>query len=679
MSRHIIKYLAGTAIVLGAIYVLLAAVVISSDPAVLGSASTRRLLLGVGFLAFCASLIAVWFVASRLEIPLDKLTSALKLATRGDYDAAPLTGGRDGPSELVDAFDTMREQLKTSVITRDYLDRLLSSMRDAIIVVGPDEKIVRVNAAAADLLDYATDALIGQPLATVVHRDIKGPSGHAPSTATPFDGVFRKRDGSPIAVSYTVSDVRNDRGELEGRILTAQNAAERKRAEQRIRYLARTDSLTKMANRMQFQHQLQQGIARAKRTGQYLALLYLDIDRFKDINDTFGHGAGDTSLEIFAQRIMAELPEGAVGGRLAGDEFAVILSGFERIEAMADAVTETADSLLKAIGRPFHVQGEEIFITTSMGAAYYPGDGDNVIDLIRNGDAALYQAKKAGGNCLERYSSDMNTVAVERLMLKSKLRRSFEREELRLHYQPKYNLRTGRVEGMEALVRWDLPDRGLVYPSDFIPLAEETNLILQVGDWVLNRVCEDYRLWQRSLPSPGRVSVNLSLKQLQQQRFLENVRAIFKRHGVSPTCLELEITETTLMDDAERTIRILDALYGMGLHLAIDDFGTGYSSLSALQQFPISTLKIDKSFVHDIAVDQGDATIVATIIKMARSLNMDVVAEGVEWQEQLDFLREHKCDYVQGHLFGDPMTAEGLLELLIDQEEGSNQYRTLFG
>ncbi len=679
ISQHLSRRLAVAAIALCAVYALLAAMVLSSDSALLGASGARWLLFGVGFVALAAALVSICLVAKRFATPLDKLTSALERAARGDYDAAPLEGGRDGPDELVDAFDQMREQLKASVITRDYLDRLLSSMRDAIIVVDPDDRIVRVNAAAASLLDYEDDALIGQPLADVVDRDIEEPSTEPSSSATPFDGVFRRRDGSPIAVSYTVSDVSNDRGELEGRIIAAQNVAERKRVEQRIRYLARTDSLTKMANRMHFQHQLQQGIARAKRTGQYLALLYLDIDRFKDINDTFGHGVGDTSLEIFAQRILAELPEGAVAGRLAGDEFAVILGGFERIEGLTDAIVETSDALLKAIGRPFHVQGEEIFITTSMGVACYPDDGDNVIDLIRNGDAALYQAKKAGGNCLERYSSDMKTAAVERLMLKSKLRRAFEREELRLHYQPKYNLQTGLVEGVEALVRWDLPDRGLVYPSDFIPLAEETNLILQVGEWVLNRVCEDYRLWQRSLPSPGRVSVNLSLKQLQQRKFLENVRAIFRTHGVSPTCLEFEITETTLMDDAERTIQILDSLYGMGLHLAIDDFGTGYSSLSALQQFPISTLKIDKSFVRDVAVDEDDATIVATIIKMARSLKMDVVAEGVESQDQLEFLRKHECDYVQGHLFGDPMTAEGLLELLIDQEEGSNHYRKLFG
>ncbi|MBN1237646.1 MAG: EAL domain-containing protein, partial [Gammaproteobacteria bacterium] len=333
---------------------------------------------------------------------------------------------------------------------------------------------------------------------------------------------------------------------------------------------------------------------------------------------------------------------------------------------------------LRAVGRPFQVHGEEIFMTTSIGVSLYPRDGDNVIDLIRNADAALYQSKKAGGNWYELYSPDMNTAAVERLMMKSKLRRAFERDELRLHYQPKYDVKTGRIEGAEALVRWDLPERGLVYPSDFIPLAEETNLILQIGDWVLNRVCADYRNWQRHLPSPCRVSINLSLRQLLQQRFLDRVRDTFRSHGVSPTCLELEITETTLMEDTARTIRILDALYGMGLHLAIDDFGTGYSSLSALQQFPISTLKIDQSFIRDVAIDRDDAAIVSTIIQMGHNLKLDVVAEGVESEEQLRFLRRHDCDYVQGHLFGDPVDADSFVEILLAEAEGTGKHRALF-
>ncbi len=263
-------------------------------------------------------------------------------------------------------------------------------------------------------------------------------------------------------------------------------------------------------------------------------------------------------------------------------------------------------------------------------------------------------------------------------MLKSKLRRAFERDELRLHYQPKYRISTGRIEGVEALLRWDLPERGLVFPSDFVPLAEETNLILQLGDWVLNRVCADYRTWQRAVPSPCRVSLNLSLRQLKHRRFLDQVRDTFRAHGVSPTSLELEITETTLMEDPERTVRILDALYGMGLHLAIDDFGTGYSSLSALQQFPISTLKIDQSFVRDVAIDRDDAAIVDAIIQMAHSLRLEVVAEGVESEAQLEFLRRHGCDHAQGHLFGAPVSADEFCQLLLAESAGTGKYRALF-
>jgi EAL domain-containing protein (putative c-di-GMP-specific phosphodiesterase class I) len=263
-------------------------------------------------------------------------------------------------------------------------------------------------------------------------------------------------------------------------------------------------------------------------------------------------------------------------------------------------------------------------------------------------------------------------------MTKSKLKRAFERDELVVHYQPKYNLETGEVFGAEALVRWELPERGLILPSDFIPLAEETNLIIEIGEWVLDKVCEDFRLWQRSVSSTGRVSVNLSLKQLRQRNFINRIKSILRSHEVSPTSLELEITETTLMENPERTIRILDQLYGIGLHLAIDDFGTGYSSLSALQQFPISTLKIDKSFVRNIATDPADATIVDTIIQMGRNMNMDVVAEGVELEEQLNFLQKLGCTYVQGLLFGNPMSSDNFLELLLAQADGTDTHRALF-
>ena len=556
----------------------------------------------------------------------------------------------------------------------ELFDRLLGTMNEALLVTDKAGRIERANAAAAQLLGRSDADLRGQSAEELIASNDR----RSGDSSRPREGRVTRPDGITVNVSYTVSELRDEAGEVEGHIYSAQNIDERKRIERRIRYLARIDSLTKIANRMQFQHLLQRDIARARRARQYLALLYFDVDRFKDINDTFGHAAGDTSLEIFVRRVVAELPANAYAGRLAGDEFAVVLSGFTNLDALIAELPQVAARILRVTGKPFDVHGEEIFMTTSIGIAVYPRDGDNVIDLIRNADAALYQAKKAGGNCFEVYSTDMNTAAVERLMMKSKLRRAFERDELRLHYQPKYSLKTGRIEGAEALVRWDLPDRGLVYPSDFVPLAEESNLILQLGDWVLNRVCADYRAWQRFVPSPCRISVNLSLRQLQQRRFLEQVRETFRSHGVSPTSLELEITETTLMENPERTVLILDALYGMGLNLAIDDFGTGYSSLSALQQFPISTLKIDRSFVRDVAIDRDDAAIVDAIIQMAHSLNLEVVAEGVESPAQLDFLRRHGCDYAQGHLFGDPVNALELGEMLVADAGGSGKYRALF-
>ncbi len=606
--------------------------------------------------------------------PLRAVTASLQNSANGELDSSGF-GDTEELGELAAAVNAMRTNLRSSTISRDYLDRLLSSMGEGLLITNAAGKVERANAAAVELFKQDEAALIGK-LADdlILTSDRRRTEGVA---SRPREGTVPRPDGTTVSVSYTVANVR-DGDTLQGKVYAAHNIDERKRVEQRIRYLARVDSLTKVANRMQFQHLLQQAIARARRGQQYVAMVYLDVDRFKDINDTFGHAAGDTSLEIFARRMLAELGENSHAGRLAGDEFAALIMGFEQLDAMQRYLNDLAPRLLAATGKPFQVHGEEIFLTASMGIAIYPRDGDNVIDLIRNADAALYAAKKAGGNCFEYYSSDMNTEAVERLMLKSKLRRAFERDELRLHYQPKYRISTGRIEGVEALLRWDLPERGLVFPSDFVPLAEETNLILQLGDWVLNRVCADYRSWQRSVPSPCRVSLNLSLRQLQQRRFLDQVRDTFRAHGVSPTSLELEITETTLMEDPERTIRILDALYGMGLHLAIDDFGTGYSSLSALQQFPISTLKIDQSFVRDVAIDRDDAAIVDAIIQMAHSLRLEVVAEGVESEAQLEFLRRHGCDHAQGHLFGDPVPADKFCELLIAESAGTGKHRALF-
>jgi diguanylate cyclase (GGDEF)-like protein/PAS domain S-box-containing protein len=518
-------------------------------------------------------------------------------------------------------------------------------MNEAIIVTSDDGIIKRINRATTILLGYDDEELLGNSIEFIVDTNKTPALVDNSSTGVPKEAFFESKFGESIPVSYTCSVVAGQNGESADRIYAAQNITERRRAERRIRYLARYDALTKIPNRMQFQHLLQRSIARARRSDNSLCMFYVDIDHFKEINDTFGHLAGDTTLETVAERLVTALPENSIIGRLAGDEFAIIVNDLGPTGGDKVDTDKMAKSVLERLADPFFVQGHEVFMTASLGVAYYPNDAANVIDLIRNADAAMYSAKKAGGNIFHFYKPRMNEAAVERLMTKSKLKRAFERDELRVHYQPKYNLETGEIFGAEALVRWELPERGLILPSDFIPIAEETNLIIELGEWVLDKVCEDFRYWQRSVSSGGRVSVNLSLKQLRQPNFINRINSIMRGHEVSPTSLELEITETTLMENPERTIKLLDQLYSLGLHLAIDDFGTGYSSLSALQQFPISTLKIDKSFVRDVANNPDDATLVGTIVQMGRNLNMDVVAEGVENELQLVFLQSLDCTF----------------------------------
>ena len=645
----------------------------------LGTRSRQTSLVWIGAATLATILICgfvIWLIVHLQAERIRALTVQAEKLSAADFgEPLPVVSG-DLLGELAGVFNDMRDKLKLTTISRDYVDSVLSSMNEAIIVTAQDGTVTRVNSATTRMLGYRANELIGHPIDLVVDHRKGRPLETDTRPGVPKEAFLLSKDGERVPISYTSSSIVAN-GDFQGhRIYAAQNITERRKAEKRIRYLARIDALTKVPNRMQFQHLLQRAIARAKRKDQRIGLFYIDIDNFKEINDTFGHLAGDATLETVAERLREALPEESVIGRLAGDEFAVIIDKPDDDEE--GSLDKSARRLLDRLAEPFFVQGHEVFMTASMGVAFYPTDAPNVIDLIRNADAALYHAKKSGGNVHAYYSPEMNEAAVERLMTKSKLKRAFERDELLVHYQPKYNLQTGEVTGAEALVRWELPERGIILPSDFIPLAEETNLIIEIGEWVLDRVCEDFRYWQRSVSSPGRVSVNLSLKQLRQPNFISRISAILRSYEVSPTSLELEITETTLMENPDRTIKILDQLYALGLHLAIDDFGTGYSSLSALQQFPISTLKIDKSFVRDVATNADDATIVGTIIHMGHSLQLDVVAEGVESEDQLNFLQAHDCTLVQGLLFGDPMSADSYLELLTAQADGTDEHRTLF-
>jgi diguanylate cyclase (GGDEF)-like protein/PAS domain S-box-containing protein len=637
----------------------------------------RGLLASVTLPLLVVGLAGAWYIARQLAGPISALVKSADRIGQGDYTRPLAVVRHDELGDLQFALERMRQKLNETTITKNYLNTVLNSLSDAVLVASPEGIVKSCNEAARKLLGYQEADLLGKPLVSFIdeeHRTAFDLTNAAPEAR---ETVLRTASGQTIPVSMASSAITTEDPPFQGNIYVARNITERKRAERRIRYLARYDTLTKMPNRMQFQHLLQQAIARARRSHRSLALLYLDLDRFKEVNDTFGHAAGDRTLEILSERLTRNLSKDMVIGRLAGDEFAMFIDDLPMDVDNRASIGSLARTLLDEISRTFYVNQQEVYLTASVGVAICPYDAENVIDLIRNADAAMYHSKQNGGNSCAFYVPEMNAAAVERLMLKSKLRRALERDELVILYQSKVDLRTGRVVGAEALLRWRLPGHGDISPSHFIPLAEETSLILDIGEWVLNRVCSDYREWQKSVPMPGRIAINLSLRQLKQASFIARCRAMFRKHEVSPACFELEVTETTLMTDPKRTIGLLNELYAMGLNLAIDDFGTGYSSLSALQQFPIGTLKIDQSFVRDVAVDSDDAAIVRTIIDMGKSLDLEVIAEGVEATEQLEFLRRHGCYYAQGRLFGDAMDAGKMLGILSGQVGGAAHHEAL--
>jgi diguanylate cyclase (GGDEF)-like protein/PAS domain S-box-containing protein len=637
----------------------------------------RGLLASITLPLLALGLAGAWFIARQLAGPISALVKSADRIGQGDYTRPLAVVRHDELGDLQFALERMRQKLNETTITKNYLNTVLNSLSDAVFVTSPEGIVKSCNEAAQRLLGYREADLLDKPLVSFideVHLNAFDLTNSAPEAR---ETVLRTASGQTIPVSMASSSITTEDPQFQGNIYVARNITERKRAERRIRYLARYDTLTKMPNRMQFQHLLQQAIARARRNQRSLALLYLDLDRFKEVNDTFGHAAGDRTLEILSERLTRNLSKDTVIGRLAGDEFAMFIDDLPVDVDNRASIAGLARTLLDEISRTFYVNQQEVYLTASVGVAICPYDAENVIDLIRNADAAMYHSKQNGGNSCAFYVPEMNAAAVERLMLKSKLRRALERDELVILYQSKVDLRNGRVVGAEALLRWRLPGHGDISPSHFIPLAEETSLILDIGEWVLNRVCSDYREWQKIVPEPGRIAINLSLRQLKQASFIARCRSVFRKHGVSPTCFELEVTETTLMTDPKRTIGLLNELYAMGLNLAIDDFGTGYSSLSALQQFPIGTLKIDQSFVRDVAVDSDDAAIVRTIIDMGKSLDLEVIAEGVEACDQLEFLRKHGCYYAQGRLFGDAMEAGKLLGILASQTGGTAHHGAL--
>ena len=434
----------------------------------------------------------------------------------------------------------------------------------------------------------------------------------------------------------------------------------RKEAELRLTFFANHDALTDLPNRALFNQRLTQALARAQRFSKMAAVLFIDLDRFKVINDTLGHDAGDRLLKQLAERLRECLREADTVGRQGGDEFVVL------IEDVADPaqVADVGQKILETVARPFLINGQEFHVTASIGISIYPDDGHDQQALLKNADIAMYRAKEQGKNNQQFYSVQMNQHSCERLALETSLRRAVERNEFLLHYQPKVDMRSGRITGVEALVRWQHPDIGMVPPAQFIPLAEETGLIASIGEWVLRTACAEAQSWvARGLPPIG-VAVNLSARQFARDELAAAIMRILRETGLDPRLLELEITESTVMHNADRAAGVLQQLKQLGVRVAIDDFGTGYSSLSYLKQFPLDELKIDRSFIVNSVSERRAQELVRAIIAMGKSLKLRLVAEGVDSVDQFRFLREASVDLIQGHLFSKAVPMEELLSML---------------
>ena len=436
-------------------------------------------------------------------------------------------------------------------------------------------------------------------------------------------------------------------------------ALQRIESEARLAYLAQFDPLTGLPNRALLADRFSQMIVQAARRGSKLAVLFIDLDEFKAVNDTLGHAGGDGLLREVAVRLQCAVRTGDTVARISGDEFAIVLADLERPE---DAAL-IAQKIIDSFGTAVEVEGKEVFVTASVGIAAFPADGADAEALIGAADAAMYRAKQSGRNAYQFFTAEINQRSRARVQLGADLRRALEREEFTLFYQPKYLLASREPCGAEALLRWKHPERGMVPPSEFIPVLEETGLIVPVGEWAMRRACEDLKSWHSAACGIGGVSVNLSARQFRQPDLHERIKLLVSSSGVDPRLVELEITESQLMQDPHHAIHVMRSLCDAGMSIAIDDFGTGYSSLAYLTRFPVSALKVDRSFVRDMPHDKNDATIVRTIIEMAHSLGFTVIAEGVETEEQARLLHLLRCEQGQGHLFGRPMTAQELIRL----------------
>jgi diguanylate cyclase (GGDEF)-like protein/PAS domain S-box-containing protein len=548
---------------------------------------------------------------------------------------------------------------------------LVQHSQDIITVHDAQGLTLYESPAASRVLGYPPGALVGRiPFDSIHPKDVARARAafegmlEGERAVAPIEFRFRHAEGHWIHLEALGNNLMNHPG-IHGVVLTSRDVSERKNAEKQAQYLSQHDVLTGLPNRLLMQDRLHQAISQARRNGGLVALMFIDLDRFKMVNDSFGHVMGDTLLKQVAARLIRCLRDTDTVARLGGDEFTIMLPDATN----AQVVGEVAQRILSEFTRPFNDGEQEMYVSASIGISLFPRDGANPDELVKHADTAMYSAKDSGRNNYRYFTEDLNHEVREKVMLESGLRRAIERGELRLFYQAKIDLATNRIIGAESLVRWQHPTLGLISPAKFIPVAEESGLIVPLGEWVLRAACEQVRAWQRE-GLHLQVAVNVSARQFQQRNLAEVVMGVMADSGVDPQFVEIELTESAIMNHPEASISTLERMKSRGIAISIDDFGTGYSSLSYLKRLPLDILKIDQSFVRDISTDYNDAAIVRAIIGLARSLGIKVIAEGVEDDSQLSFLNAYGCNYGQGYLFARPLDAPTFFELIRKQGTG---------
>jgi diguanylate cyclase (GGDEF)-like protein/PAS domain S-box-containing protein len=551
--------------------------------------------------------------------------------------------------------------------------KFLDNTTEALLVTDAEGTIIEVNTAFEEMAGFKREEVLGEnPRILKSDRHDKAfyekmweqlnARGH-------WQGEIwdRRKNGEVYPKWLSISTVHDERGKLTHYVAISADISDVKQNQERLEYLAHYDQLTGLPNRLLFNDRLQQAIRHATRTQQQVAVIVLDLDRFKEVNDTLGHSAGDALLVEVAAQLNNSIRGSDTVCRMGGDEFIIMMPAVGEV----DNVIDIAQKLLSAFSRPFCINGNDVYITPSIGISMYPQDSKTQETLIKNADTAMYHAKREGRNNFQFYQESMYNTVLERLTLKSRLHQALDRDEFQLFYQIKVDSVTEEVVGAEALIRWLHPEDGFINPGRFIPLAEESDLILPIGQWVIREACTQNMMLHKIGLAPINIAVNLSARQLHQQNIPEIIKTILLETGLPAKYLSVEITESMLMQDVENTINTLAAIKEMGLSIAIDDFGTGYSSLNYLKRFPIDILKVDRSFVMDIDKDHGDRAVIASIITLAHNLKLKVVAEGVETREELEFLKAHDCDMIQGYYFSRPLPWQDFTALLKERQKNN--------